>query len=312
MIALPALVVLLVAAWALWRRGTGPLGPAQPDALMPLGVPDTAATRELLGRWRDRSRRWRSVVTFPAVLFSVVGSLRQRGQLDIGLVNTVGVAPLWTDPLVVGLLALTLGGLAAELHHLRRVPAGPRSAELRPREVSRLRRTHSRVRRAALVGLIVASASGHVALVVPGRAEGSPSSLLLAVAVLCLAEVVERRIAVRPRGVLPDALLAADDAIRRAAVRSVDDTASAATLLLVGWASLGVLGVAPDGALYDALAVFGSVTVLALSLWWAWRSSPERLLPGGPGDSGAGGSSGPGGASGSGGASAPDGVATRP
>jgi hypothetical protein len=278
---LPVAVVLLV-VWLLWRRGTAPLGPPARRAMADVDVPDTSATRELLGRWRDRARRWRTVATLPAVVVASIASLRVRETLEIGLLDTVGTAPLWTDPLLVGLLALTLGGLAAELHHLRRVPAGPRSADLRPRDVATLRRPRSRLRRGCLAGLLGAAVVGHVTLVVPGHAPGSVGSLVLAAAVLALAEVVERRIAVRPRAALPPELTAADDAIRRVAVRSVDDTASAAVLLLVGWASLGIASLLPASQPYAAVSVVASVTVLGLSLWWAWRSAPRRLLPADP------------------------------
>jgi hypothetical protein len=276
-----AVALVLVVAWSLWRRGTAPLGPPAGAVMAALDVPDTAATRELLGRWRDRARRWRTVAAVPAVALAVVGSVRVRGRLDIGLVDTVGTAPLWTDPLLMGLLAITLGGLAAELHHLRRVPAGPRSADLRPRDVGTLRRRRSRVRRGCLVVLLGAAVVGHVALVVPGHAPGSVGSLVVAAAVLLLAEAVERRIAVRPREALPSELTVADDAVRRAAVRSVDDTASSAVLLLLGWASLGMASLLPETQPYAAVAVVASLTVLGLSLWWAWRSAPGRLLPAG-------------------------------
>jgi hypothetical protein len=93
---------------------------------------------------------------------------------------------------------------------------------------------------------------------------------------------VERRIAVRPRAALPPELTAADDAVRRAAVRSVDDTASAAMLLLVAWASLGLTSLLPAGQPYAAVSVVASLTVLGLSLWWATRSAPRRLLPADP------------------------------
>jgi hypothetical protein len=273
------LVGLVVVAWALWRRGTSPLGPPARAAMAALEVPDTVATRELLGRWRDRARRWRTVAAFPAVVVALIGSVLVRQRLDIGLTDTVGTAPLWTEPLLVGLLALTLGGLAAELHHLRRVPAGPSSADLRPRDVAVLRRPSSRLRRGGLAVLLGAVVVGHVALVVPGRARGSLGSLVLAAVVLVLAEAVERRIAARPRAALPPDLTVADDVVRRAAVRSVDDTASAAVLLLLGWASLGIASLLPASPPYPVLRLAASLSVLGLSLWWAWRSAPRRLLP---------------------------------
>lgn len=277
-----AALLVLVAAWALWRRGTAPLGPPARHAMNGFEVPDTAASRELLGRWRDRARRWRTVAAFPAVVVAVIGSAQVRGRLDIGLVATVGTSPMWTDPLLVGLLALTLGGLAAELHHLRRVPAGARSADLRPRDVTSLRRPRSGLRRRCLAVLLAAAVVAHVAWVVPGHAPGSASALVLAGAVLALAEVVERRIAVQPRPALPSELTAADDAVRRAAVRSVDDTASAAALLLLGWSSQGVLALLPDRAPYPPIHLAVSLAVLGSSLWWAWRSAPRRLLPADP------------------------------
>ena len=270
-------IVVLLRTRAPHRRG-----PVPASTLAHVDVPDTPATRELLGRWRDRARRWRRVAMWPLLTFSIVASVRATGEVQFGLVNTAGVAPLWADPLVVGLLAVALGALAAELHHLRRRPDGPRSADLTPRDVGRLRRPRSRVRRVVLGLLLVASAVLHL-FAADGQA-GSPPALAVAAAVLLAGEVVERRIALRPRPALSADLVTADDAVRRAAVRSVDDAVSGAALLLLGWATLGLSGSAPPGALADGLTAIGSLGALGSAVWWAIRSAPRRLLPTAAGD----------------------------
>jgi hypothetical protein len=275
------IVVVVLAASVLWaaRRSGRGRGVPDPAVARATGVPDTPAARALLGRWRDRARRWRTTAALPLVIVAVVGGLAMEGQVGYALLDTVGGAPLWTDVLVVGLLGATVGAFGAELHQARRRPEGPRSADLTPREVGGLRHTASARRRLVLVLAALAAVGGHGAVVAVGAASGVPWSVVGALVVLGASEVVERRIAARPRPVLPSDLAAADDAIRRVGVRSVDEAASGAAVILVGWASLGVLGVAPGGGrLLDPAVVVVPITCIALAVRWWWRSAPHRLL----------------------------------
>lgn len=279
----PILVLgLAVAGWLAWRRATRPLGPAAAATAARVEVPGTDAARVLLGRWRDRARRWRAVATFPAVVASVVISVVATGQLTFGLVDTVGRQPVWSDPLVVGLLALACGAFGAELHHLRPAADQPRSASLVPREVVAVRRPGAGRRRAVLAALVAAAIVGHGAAVWADAATGLPWAAIVAAGLLAVAVGVERRITGRPRPALPPDLVQADEAVRRVAARSVDDAASGASILLWGWAGLGLLGVAPTtgpaAAPIDAAVVVVAFGSLGAAVWWAWRSSPRRLL----------------------------------
>lgn len=283
-VAAPILLVgLLVVVSLVWRRATLPHGPVAVAAAARVEVPGTDAARVLLGRWRDRARRWRAIATLPAVVASVVVSIAATGQLTIGLVDTVGRQPVWSDPLVVGLLALAFGAFGAELHHLRPTTDEPRSASLVPREVVAVRRPGALRRRAllgVLAGLVIL---GHgVAVwreVIPA---GVPWAAIVAAGVLAAAAGVERRIAARPRPTLPPDLAQADAAVRRVAARSVDDAAAGASILLLGWAGLGTIGAQPASGpaapLLDAGALLVPLTALVAAVWWAWRSSPRRLL----------------------------------
>jgi hypothetical protein len=273
-----AALLVLAVVWVMRStgRGRGIPGAAVAQAA---GVPDTPAARALLGRWRDRARRWRSIAAVPLVVAAVVGGLALEGRVGYALLDTVGGSPLWTDALVVGLLGAAFGAFGAELHQVRRRHDGPRSADLTPREVRDLRQATSGLRRGVLVAAALAAVAFHGTVVASEATSGLPWSALGALVVLGASEVVERRIAARPRPVLPSDLAAADDAIRRVGVRSVDDAASGAAVILAGWASLGALGVAPgSGRVLDPAAVLVPITCIALAVRWWWRSAPHRLL----------------------------------
>jgi hypothetical protein len=278
-VVLVVVAVLVVAvAWIARSRG-GERGVPVAAVARGAGVPDTPAARALLGRWRDRARRWRTTAALPLVVAAVVGGLVLEGEVGYALLDTVGGAPLWTDVFVVGLLGAAFGAFGAEFHQARGRLEGPRSAELTPREVRGLRHATSGRRRAGLGAAALVTIGLHATVVATGGAGGVPWAAIGALAVLGASEVVERRIAVRPRPVLPSDLAEADDVVRRVGVRSVDDAASGASVILIGWASLGTLGVAPGSdRLLDPAAVVVPVTCIALAVRWWWRSAPHRLL----------------------------------
>lgn len=247
--------------------------------LAALEVPDTEAARALLDRWVDRSRRWRGAAVVPAVALAAAVGLGMRGEIAVtSLLDTAGVAPIWSDALVMGLLGAALGAFGAELHHLRRMPIGPRAAGLRPRDVTVLRRPLARSRRGFVVVLGVAAVVLHALVVAGDRAHGLPWAALVSLLLVAASEAVERRIVLRPRPALSGDLERADDAVRRLAVRSVDDAASGAAVLLTGWSAIGSLGVMPDSAPVDPLLVVWAVGALCCAVWWAWRSRPQTLV----------------------------------
>lgn len=269
--ALAVIVVIALVALAVWLVRTT-------TAVEVDDLDIDADGRVLVARWADRAHRWRRDAAVPAVVAAAAVSLRATDEVSFGLMNTAGVTPLWGDPVVAGLLALALGGLAAELHQLRPTRGGRRSAELRPRDLATLRRPSSRVRRAVLSGLVLVAIGWQVWLAPTPLSGGGPPAIAVAAVVLVAGEVTERRIAGRPRPALPAGLVRADDLIRRAAVRSVDDATSSAALMLLAWASLGLAGRAPEGALFDALTALVPITALVVAAVWAWRSRPSRLL----------------------------------
>lgn len=278
MVSVTFLMLLLAAAVAgvmLARRG-GSLATASSSAEAMPGL--GADGQRLLVRWHARAHRWRRDAAVPAVLLASVLSLRLTGGVQFGIVDTAGAVPLIADPVVAGLLALAIGAFGAEVHHLRRGGSGPRRADLTPRRAAELRRPRSRTRRAVLGLLILVAVGLHVWLTPADGGMGSPFAIGTAVAVLLGAELTERRIAARPRPALPAGLDVADQVVRRAAVRSVDDAASGAALLLIAWACLALAGQAPDGRLTDAITALAPVTALIVSIWWAVRSRPSRLL----------------------------------
>lgn len=269
-----AIVVLAIAWIALLRTGLAK-GPVADDTLHGLGVLPDADTRVLVGRWRDRARRWRALGGLPLATAVVAFSLGVRNELRIGL----GGAPVWSDPLLMGLLGAFAGAIGAELHHLRRRPRGPRTVSLEPRELHAFLPERARVRLAVVVGL---AAVGSVLHLVLPAVEGVPVPGLLAGLVTAAVVGVQRAIVTRPRPALPDTLAAADDAVRRLAIRSVDASGAGAVLLLSLWqastVSHALLG-EPDqlglivllmGGLYLAVAVVALV-------WW-WRGGPMMLI----------------------------------
>ena len=282
-VSLMFLLGALALGW-LWSRSGHRAAPVAVAGTGSVDVADTPAARELLGTWRDRARRWRQRVALPAVLASILASVLVFEEVSFGLVNTVNVLPLWADPLVVGLLALALGGFAAELHQLRPRLGERRSATLLPREVTAVRRRWSNARRAVLAVLLIATGGLHVlSAALRDVGTGVPWSLMVAAGLLVAGVGVERRIVHRPPPALRPDLQQADAAVRRIAARSVDDAAAGATLLLAGWAALGAAGRLPVGDvavdwLVDSSIVLGLLAVLPAAAWWAWRSSPERLL----------------------------------
>lgn len=234
-------------------------------------VPGMPLAIALLERWRDRAHRWRLAVAVPAVVGSIAGNLALRQSVDVG----VGAHPAWADPLLTGLLGAFVGAIAAEAHHLRRRSAGPRSVDLTPRDVAAYVPGGSRLR---LAWLTAAATTAMVATLV--LAQGHfPTLGLLALFLLALVPVAQRGIIGRARPAVAADLRAADDAVRRLAVRSVDEAGAGAALLLIAWQlAPAYTTVNVPTPIAGALAVTQLAALIVAVVWWR-RSNPTRLLP---------------------------------
>lgn len=234
------------------------------------GVPPTTDAVALLTRWRDRAARWRSMSALPVVLGTVVASIALRGELGVG----VGAHPAWSDPLLTGFLSVFLGAIAAELHHLRTRARGPRAVELRPRDVEDYLPVAAHRRRLVLVALAV------VAVALTATVAASfPATGALALVIAALVPAVQRGIVGRARPAMADDLRAADDAVRRLAVRSVDEAGAGAVLLLTAWQLAPVYAAVDVPPVVTIAMVVGQVGALVVAVVWWRRSNPKRLLP---------------------------------
>ena len=266
------LVAVVIVLWVAIARTGLAKGPVTDAALHGLAVPDDPEARVLLERWRDRARRWRMLGGLPLATGVAVASVALRSEVQIGF----GGAPLWSDPLVMGLLGAFAGTIGAELHHLRQRWDGPRTVSLAPRELDDYRPRGARRRTLVLVGVAVAVALAHVAVPV---ADGLPLPGLLGVAVAGSVLAVQHAIVGRPRPALPDHLAAADDAVRRLAIRSVDAAGAGSVLLLILWQVSAITrATVPATSLFAAITalVYLGFAILAL-VWWR-RGGPATLL----------------------------------
>ncbi len=271
LLGLVLLAVVIVLWGAIVRTGL-PKGPVTDAELDGLAVPDDPDVRALLERWRDRARRWRMLGGLPLATGVAVASVALRSEIRIG----VGGAPLWSDPLVMGLLGAFAGAIGAELHQLRQRQAGPRTVSLAPRDLDDYRPEGSGRRTLVLAGVAAGVAMVHLG--VPA-ASGPPIPGLLGVVVAGTVLTVQRAIVGRPRPALTGHLAAADDAVRRLAIRSVDAAGAGSLLLLTLWQVSAITEALVPGdsglAAIAALTYLG-FTILAL-IWWR-RGGPATVL----------------------------------
>lgn len=268
-------LVLLAAALAVLagiaRIGIG-RGPADTSTMESLDLPDTSAARHLIGRWRDRARRWRTAAGLPTAIGVLGLSLVGRGEVHIG----IGAGPLWADPLTMGLAAAFVGAIGAELHHLRHRPEGPRTVSLRPRDLGDFLPPGSRRRLGGLAGSAGALAVVHALL---PTVSGVPLPAIGALVVAAAVVSVQRSIVFRPRPLLPEDLAAADDVVRGLAVRSVDAAGAGIALLMTLWQVSWMLpSTGPGGGLLAIAAGSVYLAALAVALLWWWRGGPASLL----------------------------------
>ncbi|MCC5950206.1 MAG: hypothetical protein JJT89_17275 [Nitriliruptoraceae bacterium] len=272
-----SMVVAAVGLALAWRPIAGRADVTSLDA-----IGDVEAAR-LLGRWRDRSARWRAGTAGPTVVVVLVLSVVLRGGIDVGVGVGSDPHPAWADPLLLGVLAVFLGTIGAELHHLRRdrsPAAATRTAALEVRTVDRYHGVHAPRRLALVVG---SCAVVGAATAVAGRV---PWLALVALVIGGAVPVVTRSIARRARPALPGPLRAADELVRRLATASVHAAGVSAVVLLTGW-QLGGLSaeVAPGGVAAMLLVAVPWVAVVVAVVWWR-QSHPDRLLAGALAESG--------------------------
>jgi hypothetical protein len=268
-----ASVVLVVVGLAVvlsaHRRRDGTI--AQLGTCSVADVPTTSSAIALLERWRDRAVRWRASVAVPAVLGSVAGNLLLRRSIDVG----VGGHPAWADPLLTGLLGAFVGAIVAEAHHLRRRSGGARTVVLVPRDLAAYLPAGSRARLGRLTAAAVTTAVATLVLT-----DGHVPALgVLALGLLALVPVAQRGIISRARPAVAPDLRTADDAVRRLAVRSVDEAGAGAALLLIAWQLAPVYSSATvPRPIAAVLAVIQLAALVVAVVWWR-RSNPDRLLP---------------------------------
>lgn len=265
-----ALALIVIVIGAIVRRS--PRGAtAATGARLVSDVPPTPSTIALLERWRDRTTRWRLAVAVPAVIASLGLSIVAGQSVEVG----VGSHPAWADPLLVGLVGAFGGAIAAEMHHLRPQHARrPRTVDLAPRDLGAYL-PHGSRRRLFLIGLAgLAAVIAEVVLV-----GGVPILGLGALGLLALVPVTQSGIVRRGRPALVPELRRADDAVRRLAIRSVDEAGAGASLLLVAWQLAPVYSTVdlPEIAEFGLVAAQLACLVIAV-LWWR-RSQAQRLLP---------------------------------
>lgn len=250
------------------RRPAGSI--AQIGSALVADVPASMTSVVSLTRWRDRAHLWRTSLGVPAVMGAIVAGLVVRQEVTFGF----GGGPMWMDPVLAGLLAAFCGGMAAELHHLKRPTPGPRVAELRPRDVAENLPAGARPRLWILAGGAVAASA--IAIVIGGWHVPLPG--LLALLLAGALPLAQRRIMERARPAVPADLRAADDAVRRLAVVSVDAAGAGSMLLLIGWQLMRVHPVVA-GTAGEFLLSIGQLAALIVAIVW-WRgSNPKRLLP---------------------------------
>jgi hypothetical protein len=257
------------------------------------GVPVTDSSLRLVDRYLGRSARFRSGWTWIGIALWAVLSFAWGPTAG----RTVGLAayPPTSNIFLMGLAAWFVGLVRCETYNLRPHVHGPREASLMPRPVERYapRRLliHNRIA-VAVSWLVVA-----LDLVLPGPREHFDVVVVfaaLSVVALVVGELCQRGIAVRARPALGADLLAADEAIRTVAARSVGYGTAGLEALLVGLQSWLLAQAPPAVATTPVRTLLGSVG-FALIIWAAalalnarrqmqpWRDrSASRLQQHGP------------------------------
>lgn len=231
------LVVVLVVKIAVTLAGVDPDARLIADQLA-----CKAEQRRLLGRWLERTRWARNVGGYVGITWWVVGTSFQG------------------DVLLYGVAGITLGSMAAQLHHIRR-SVGPRTASLDRRVLSDYLPVESRRR---MSGIAATALIMIIAALVVSEARSAIWWGAAALTVLGLAYLVQRRVATRPRPALNSQLQQADDLARQLAIgRGLAHPASYCALAMI---ANGARSFEPAiGGV--AIAISAAVWLYALGSW---------------------------------------------
>ena len=231
------------------------------------GVPVTGDSLRLVDRYLGRSARFRSGWTWIGIALWAVLSF-PWGPTAGRTVGLVGYPPT-SDIFLMGLAAWFVGLVRCETYNLRPRLHGPREASLMPRQVERYapRRLliHNRV------GVVVSWSLVILDLLLPGPREHFDVVVVFAgvsLLALVVGELCQRGIAMRPRPALGADLLAADEAIRTVAARSVGYGMAGLEALLIGSQGLLLEQAPPYVATTQARMLIGLVG-FGLILWAA-------------------------------------------
>lgn len=202
--------------------------------------------RLLLTRWLRRTRWARNVGGYAGLLWWAFGTGFEGGIL------------------VYGVAGLTIGSMAAQLHHVRRRP-GPRTASLAPRGleayVSRTTQTQMTIVAAIAAAVVVAG----VAFDHAGTASAWGAAALV---VLCAGRLIQGRVASRARPALATGLERADDLARSLAIDR--GLARPATYCGLAMIASGVAQFEPTIGDWAGL-LSAAAWLLALIAWWRNR-----------------------------------------
>ena len=237
---LAVLVVITLARLAVMLAGVDP----EADRIAQ-GLATGPAQRRLLARWLQRTRWARNVGGVAGLAWWLLGTSAQG------------------DLLLYGVGGLAIGSIAAQLHQVGRV-RGPRTASLERRSLDGYLQPGRRWR-------MIAVAAGGALLALAGLATGSAAATrfgAVAVAVVAVAHLAQRRVAGRPRAALPPLLQDADDLARALAIdRGLAQPATYFGLVLIAH---GAIGLEPTiGAAATAISL--AAWIYALYAWWQNR-----------------------------------------
>lgn len=223
------------------------LAGVDPDAeLIANRLAASADERRLLARWLNRTRWARNVGGIAGLVWWVLGTSAQG------------------DVLLYGIAGVTLGSMAAQLHHAR-PRSGLRTASLDQRRlIDHLTPARARPMVAAGIAALGLVAGGLLLDEVGSAARWGSAALV----VLGATVVVQARVAGRPRPLLGSGLRRADDLARELAI--VRGLAQPATYLCLALVAHGAGRLEPAlGGLATVLSVIAWLT--ALRLWWRNR-----------------------------------------
>lgn len=235
------LLVVVIARTAVMLAGVDPDASA-----IAQGLAEDPDQQRLLSRWLQRTRWARNVGGLAGLVWWVLGTSLQG------------------DILLFGVGGIAVGSIAAQLHHVRR-PSGPRTASLASRSVSDYVPEGWQRRMIVISGVSIAMSAAGLVL---DDARPAVAWGLLAIGVVAVTHVVQRRVAGRPRPALATGLQQADDLARELAIdRGLARPSTYFALVLLAHGALNLQ--TSLGAAATAMAI--GAWLYALFAWWQNR-----------------------------------------